>query len=72
LEDARARFSILRPAIRTKSGRKGTQRGILLSRDTEVRLSRHRCKSKERKYWRMISGMLMRSAAEKFWIAISV
>jgi hypothetical protein len=66
------RFSILRPAMRTSSGRNGTQRGILRRRATDVSASRHFCRSKLRRYCRIISGMLIRNAAEKFWIAISV
>ena len=50
----------------------GSQRGNLRSRETEDNSPRWCWRSKVRRYCRMISGMLMRNAAEKFWIAISI
>ena len=67
-----ARLAIsLRDANRASRGRKGSHLGSRRSLETDVNTLRCRCKWKVRRYWRMISGMLMRSAAEKFFTAIS-
>jgi hypothetical protein len=61
-----------RAARRASRGRNGNHRGNLRSLDTDA--SRPSCcwRLNVRKYWRIISGMLIRSAAEKFWMAISI
>lgn len=67
--DSRARR--FRAAARTSRVRSGSQRGSLRRRDTEESSPSSCCKSNVRRYCRITSGMLIRSAAEKFCKAIS-
>lgn len=61
-----------RADARTNWSRIGNQRGSFRRRDAEDNAPSSCCNRNVPKYCLMISGMLMRNAAEKFWIAISI
>jgi hypothetical protein len=58
-------------AARKIAEREGIQEGILRNRDIGSKARVRCCKSNERKYCRIIWGIVIRSAAEKFCSAIS-